>query len=224
MQLQRQGLYAIVSPPPLVSDELLFFSRVEALVAGGAARLQLRIKDDRDDRARLALIERVLRLCHDGGVPLVVNDRADLAFAAGADGVHVGDRDLPPPVARQILGPLALVGTSTHSLAQLVRADRDGGACHLALGPVWASPTKSGHADVTGIDVLRQACAATSLPVVAIGGITTEDRARQAVEAGAAFVAVVSALAGPDPDDVFSTTERFVRACAAASTSTRATG
>ncbi len=207
----RRGLYAIVSPPP-PGDDAAFLARVDAIVRGGAARLQLRIKDNRDDRARLALIERVLRVCRDGGVPLVVNDRADLAFAAAADGVHVGDRDLPPPFARRLLGPKALVGTSTHSVAQLVQADRDGGACHLALGPVWASPTKSGHADVTGVDVLRQACAATTLPVVAIGGITTEDRVRQAVDAGAAFVAVVSALQGDDVDAVFAATERFARA------------
>jgi thiamine-phosphate diphosphorylase len=208
-----RGLYAIVSPPSPDADVARFLGRVQSIVTGGAARLQLRIKDDRDDRARLALIERVLRICRDGGVPLLINDRADLAFAAAADGVHVGDRDLPPPFARRILGPASLVGTSTHSVAQLVQADRDGGACHLALGPVWASPTKSGHADVTGVDVLRQACAATTLPVVAIGGITTENRARQAVAAGAAFVAVVSALEGDDVDAVFDRTRSFVAAC-----------
>jgi thiamine-phosphate pyrophosphorylase len=213
-----RGLYAIVSPPLPGDDDTRFLRRVQAIVAGGAARLQLRIKDPRDDRARLALIERVLRHCRDGGVPLLVNDRVDLAFAAGADGVHVGDRDLPPPFARKVLGPAALVGTSTHSVAQLVQADRDGGACHLALGPVWASPTKSGHADVTGVDVLRQACAATTLPVVAIGGITTEERARQAVAAGATFVAVVSALEGDDADVVFERTSAFSRACATAET------
>jgi thiamine-phosphate diphosphorylase len=207
-----RGLYAIVSPPLAAVDEPAFFDRVDAIVRGGAVRLQLRIKDDRDDRARLALIEAVLRRCRDASVPLIVNDRVDLAAASGADGVHVGDRDLPPPLARRLLGPHALVGTSTHSLNQLVAADKEGGACHLALGPVWASPTKSGHADVTGVDVLRAACAATTLPVVAIGGITTEARARQAVDAGAAFVAVVSALQGDDPDKVFSATERFARA------------
>ena len=209
----RRGLYAIVSPPLAVADEPAFFDRVDAIVRGGAVRLQLRIKDARDDRARLTLIESVLRRCHDGDVPLIVNDRADLAAASGADGVHVGDRDLPPPFARRILGPQALVGTSTHSLEQLVAADHDGGACHLALGPIWASPTKSGHADVVGVDVLRAACAATRLPVVAIGGITTEDRARAAVDAGAAFVAVVSALEGDDPDAVFAATRRFAKAC-----------
>jgi thiamine-phosphate pyrophosphorylase len=212
MQSPSRGLYAIVSPPPLSSDEPAFLRRVEAIVRGGAARVQLRSKDDRDDRARLQLIEAVLRRCHDAGVPLVVNDRADLAFAAAADGVHVGDRDLPPPAARRILGPMALVGTSTHTVEQLVQADRDGGACHLALGPVWPSPTKSGHAAVTGVDVLRAACAATRRPVVAIGGITTEERARAAIAAGAAFVAVVSALQGDDPDAVFAATERFARA------------
>jgi thiamine-phosphate pyrophosphorylase len=206
-----RGLYAIVSPPP--STELApFLRRVDAILAGGAVRLQLRIKDQRDDRARLAVIEAVLRRCRDAQVPLLVNDRADLAFAAGADGVHVGDRDLPAATARRLLGPEALVGTSTHTLAQLQQADHEGGACHLALGPVWSSSTKSGHADVTGVDVLRAACAATTRPVVAIGGITTPDRARLAVEAGATFVAVISALEGDDPDAVHATTQKFARA------------
>jgi len=212
MDAHRRGLYAIVSPPRLAGEEAAFLRRVDAIVRGGAVRLQMRIKDDRDDRDRLQWIDAVLRRCREAGVPLIVNDRADLAFAAGADGVHVGDRDLPPPFARRILGSQALVGTSTHSLSQLVEADRGGGACHLALGPIWASPTKRGHADVTGVDVLRAACAATTLPVVAIGGITTEERAREAVQAGAAFVAVVSALQGDDPDVVFAATERFARA------------
>jgi thiamine-phosphate pyrophosphorylase len=210
---QRRGLYAIVSPPPPGGGLAGFLRRVDAILAGGAARLQLRIKDDRDDRARLALIDDVLRRCRAVDVPLLVNDRADLAFAAGADGVHVGDRDLPAPVARALLGPAALVGTSTHSLAQLRQADVEGGACHLALGPVWASPTKQGHADVVGVDVLRAACAATTLPVVAIGGITTVERARAAAAAGAAWVAVVSAIEGDDPDAVCATTRAFADAC-----------
>lgn len=214
--MSPRGLYAIVSPPPSTALEPAFLRRVAAILAGGAVRLQLRIKDDRDDRARLALIEAVLVRCRAAAVPLLVNDRADLAFASGADGVHVGDRDVPPPFARRILGPAALVGTSTHSLQQLVQAERDGGACHLALGPIWASPTKSGHADVVGVDVLRAACAQTALPVVAIGGITTEERARAAVDAGAAFVAVVSALEGDDPDAVYVATQRFARAAAPA--------
>jgi thiamine-phosphate pyrophosphorylase len=213
---QRRGLYAIVSPPPIGGDGAAFLRRVDAILAGGAVRLQLRIKDGRDDRARLAWIEDVLRRCRAVDVPLLVNDRADLAFAAGADGVHVGDRDLPAPVARTLLGPAALVGTSTHSLAQLRQADAEGGACHLALGPVWASPTKQGHADIVGVEVLRAACAATTLPVVAIGGITTVERARAAVAAGAAWVAVVSALEGDDPDVVCATTRAFADACRAA--------
>jgi thiamine-phosphate pyrophosphorylase len=211
------GLYAIVSPPSSSSsrDHERFLRRVEAIVRGGAARMQLRIKDDRDDRARLLLIEAVLRVVRDAGaarVPLLVNDRADLALAAGADGVHVGDRDLPPPWARRILGDDALVGTSTHSLAQLVATDAEGGACHLALGPIWSSPTKQGHAAVVGPDVLRDACAATRKPVVAIGGITTAERVAAVVAAGAAFAAVVSALEGDDADAVLATTERLARA------------
>ncbi len=210
------GLYAIVSPPMTSGEEAAFLRRVEAILAGGAARMQLRIKDDRDDRARLALIEAVLQRCRQAKVPLLVNDRTDLAAAARADGVHVGDRDLPAPMARRLLGREALVGTSTHSLLQLQEAAQDGGACHLALGPIWASSTKQGHAAVVGLDVLRAACRATELPVVAIGGITTPERAQAAALAGAAFVAVVSALEGRDPDAVCAVTQQLAAACASA--------
>ncbi len=211
------GLYAIVHPTPG------WQARLTAILDGGAARVQLRVKHAESDRAWLALIGEALALCRPRGVPLLVNDRADLAAAAGADGVHVGDTDLPPHLARRLVealvtGRRALVGTSTHSLSQLRSVDRgvDGGAGsagsaggtvgngpgadHIALGPIWDSPTKTGHADVVGVDVLRQACASTTTPIVAIGGITDPARAALAARAGAAFVAVVSALEpGPAP-------------------------
>ncbi len=206
------GLYAIVSP----SASLLL--RVQALLDGGIARLQLRVKGDLDDRAWLALAQEVQAKCAARQVAFVINDRADLAFAADC-GVHLGDRDLPSSCARRLLGRSALVGASTHDLEQLRGADVDGNACHLALGPVWLSSTKQTHPTV-GVDVLRQACATTSRPIVAIGGIDTPARAAEAARAGAAFVAVLKALSSDDVDSVHGLARRFALSFAAG----RATG
>lgn len=200
------GIYAIV-------DGL---DRVDALLDGGVARLQLRVKTIDNDRAWLALIEGAMERCRRRGVPLIVNDRADLAFAAIASGVHLGDKDLPPRHGRALLGPGALIGTSTHSLQQLKEADDEGGADHLALGPIWESPTKKGHAAVVGLDVLRAACKATQKPVVAIGGIVDVVRAAEVAAAGAAFAAVVSALDVDDAAALHLLTRRFSLAFAAA--------
>ena len=196
------GLYAIIQP------STTWAKRLEAVLHGGASRVQLRVKpgDGLTDRQWLALLGDAAVIADRFGVEVVANDRADLAFAAGV-GVHVGDTDLPPSFARRLLGPRATIGTSTHSVQQLLDVDSEGGrvgaagdagADHLALGPVWASPTKQGHAALVGLEALRTACASTQRPVVAIGGIVTPDRAADVVAAGAAFACAVSAFAGGD--------------------------
>lgn len=205
------GVYAIVSP----STSLPL--RLQALLDGGIARLQLRAKGATlDDRAWLGLADDLHASCAPRRVSFLINDRTDLAFAAGC-GVHLGDRDLPAAHARRMLGATALVGTSTHSLQQLRAADDDGHACHLALGPIWKSTTKHTH-PVVGVDALQQACSTTARPVVAIGGINTPARAAEAARAGAAFVAVVSALDPEDVETVHALTRRFALSFAAAST------
>jgi thiamine-phosphate pyrophosphorylase len=151
----------------------------------------------RGDRSVLAFAQAIVPLCRRHGVPVLVNDRADLARAADADGVHVGADDLPPLFARVVTGPGARVGTSTHTLDELRTAIAAGGADHLGFGPVYASTTKSGHADVTGLDRLAAACAASRLPIVAIGGITSPERCARATRAGASLVATASAFAHP---------------------------
>jgi thiamine-phosphate pyrophosphorylase len=216
---QAHGVYAILQPR---GGEAAMLDRLDAILRGGAVRVQLRVKpgDGLDDGAWLELLCTVAARCAPYGVSVVVNDRADLAFGARlrghAVGVHVGDRDLPPAVARALLGESALVGTSTHSLAQLRAMDHEGSACHLALGPIWASPTKQGHAAVVGDDVLAEACAVATRPVVAIGGITNPARAADVADAGAAFAAVVSAVDSDDLDAVHLMTRRLCLSFAAA--------
>jgi thiamine-phosphate diphosphorylase len=207
----RRGLYAIVQPSSSWKE------RLDAVLRGGAVRVQLRVKpaDGLTDRQWLAMVQQAKSLAAPFGVDVVVNDRPDIAFVAGV-GAHVGDTDLPPPDVRRLLGDAALVGTSTHSVAQLLDVVTAGGADHVALGPIWASPTKQGHADVVGGEALRAACARSSVPVVAIGGITGPVRAAEAITAGATWACAVSAFASDDIDAVWLTARRFSVAMAAA--------
>lgn len=219
------GIYAIVQPTGAWRERLV------AMIDGGVVRVQLRIKhnDVPNDRAALALIDDAIAICRPRGVPVIVNDRADLAFAAGADGVHVGDQDIPGRHVRRLLGPGALIGTSTHTLEQCRAACADvdafegdgaGGADHVALGPLWLSTTKQGHADVVGVDVLAAVAATTDVPLVGIGGINTTARVVDVARAGAAFAAVVSAFAVDDPVALHALVRRFSLSFVAANTRT----
>lgn len=163
----------------------------EALARGGAAIVQLRAKRV-PDRRLFELSEDARDGARRGGALFVVNDRPDIARMVGADGVHLGQDDLPPADARRLLGADAVIGHSTHSLAQL-RAAVAGPVDYVALGPIFATATKADAEAVVGLEALRSARALTDLPLVAIGGIDRE-RAAQAFAAGADGVAVISAL------------------------------
>jgi thiamine-phosphate pyrophosphorylase len=172
----------------------------EAFLAGGARFLQLRAKQlsGRDlMQAAAAIVERA----HARGAIVVVNDRADIARLTGADGVHVGQTDLAPADVRTIVGATALVGLSTHSVAQVEAARREP-VSYVAIGPVFASDTKATGYEALGIDRVREVAERaheSGLPVVAIGGVTL-DRAPEVLRAGADAVAVIGdLLTGGDP-------------------------
>lgn len=132
------------------------------------------------------------------GVSFVVNDRADVAALAGADGVHVGKEDLGVEEARHVMGPEKLVGLSTHDLEQFQRAAASS-ANYIAVGPVFSTATKANPDPVLGTEFLRKIRLLTDKPIVAIGGITLE-RAAAIIDAGADSVAVISdILRAPDP-------------------------
>ena len=163
----------------------------EILLAAGVRLIQYR--DKRASSRQLyetccQLAEEVRRA---GGI-FVVNDRADVARAVGADGVHLGQEDLPVELARRVLEPGKWVGYSTHSLAQVREADRSS-ADYIAFGPIFPTPSKEKPDPVVGLDGLRQARQATRKPLVAIGGITLE-KVRDVVAAGADSVAVIADL------------------------------
>ncbi len=123
----------------------------------------------------------------------IVNDRCDLALAVGADGVHLGQDDLPLAYARAIMGPEKIIGISTHNLHQVKEAT-SGGANYIGFGPIFRTGTKRDHEPVVGIEGLRLVRAHTPLPIFAIGGLTRE-QTPLVLEAGANGIAVVSALA-----------------------------
>jgi thiamine-phosphate pyrophosphorylase len=169
---------------------------LEACIAGGVDLVQLREKhlEARPllERARLAL-----RVCHDLGVPLVLNDRPDLALEAGADGVHVGQDDVPPALARRLLGSDALVGLSTHAPAQLDAAT-DQPVDYLSAGPVAPTPTKPGRPG-TGLEYLAYAAEHAGRPWFVTGGVTPETVPELASAGARRFVVVRWLTEAADP-------------------------
>lgn len=166
-----------------------------ALVEGGARLLQVRAKG-LGDRALCALALEVVTAAHAGGALVVVNDRPDVARIASADGVHVGQEDMPPADVRRLLPSPALVGLSTHDVSQ-IRAAPAGVVDYVAIGPVFATRSKAAPDPVVGLSGVAAARANTSLPLIAIGGITRANAA-DVIAAGAHGVAVVSEVMGAD--------------------------
>lgn len=186
----------------LVTDPSLCRGRgvvetVQEAVRGGVTLVQLRDKFA-STRERVAVGLALRDILQGTGVPLVVNDDIEAAVAIGADGVHVGQSDSAPHEARARLGSEAIVGLSCETVAHAMGADPrllD----YVGLGPVFATATKPGHADAMGLRTLAAACAATTLPAVAIGGVQL-DNLTPVLACGVRGVAVVSAICGqPDP-------------------------
>jgi thiamine-phosphate pyrophosphorylase len=175
-----------------------------AVIDGGCRMVQLREKDWPSGRL-LPLAERLRARARRAGVTFVVNDRVDLAVAVGADGVHLGQDDLPARVARPMLPPGMLLGVSTHSVSQ-AHAARDDGADYVAVGSMFATATKPDF-ELVGPGLVRKLRPDIRVPLIGIGGITHENVA-EVVRAGAGGVAVISAVcAAPDP---MAATRRFL--------------
>ena len=164
---------------------------------GGARVLQLRAKD-LPSGALLDLADALVAVADHYEAIVIVNDRVDVARLARADGVHVGQEDLPPAIAREQLGPDAVVGFSTHTVPQLEAALREP-VSYVAVGPVFGTSTKETGYTAVGLELVSAAARLNGLrPVVAIGGVTLAN-ARSAIDAGASSVAVISDLLVGDP-------------------------
>jgi len=180
---------------------------LDAVLGAGVDIIQLREKG-LEAREELGLLEVFADACRRHGRLLAVNDRADVALAAEADVLHLGQDDLPVPVARAILGPEPLIGRSSHSQAQADAAATEPGADYFCAGPVWTTPTKPGR-PATGLRLLRHAAqSAPARPWFAIGGISL-GRLDEVLAAGATRVVVVRAIT--EADDPAAATEEFAR-------------
>ena len=165
--------------------------QVELLAAGGASLIQLREKRASPIEFYRQAID-AMSVARMLGVQIIINDRVDIAIAVKADGVHLGQDDLPPDRARQLLGKSRVIGFSTHVLKQALEADA-AGIDYLAIGPVFQTCTKDNPNAVVGLETVSEIRRLVSTPLVAIGGITLET-ARTVIEAGANSVAVISDL------------------------------
>ena len=170
---------------------------LQATLRGGVDVVQLRLKDGDDDEV-IATARRYAAVCRRHGVPLILNDRPDLVEAADADGVHVGQDDVPVARARELVGRERIVGLSTHSPQQIDDAAADPEIDYIGVGPVHATPTKPGRPAV-GLELVRYAAAHAATPFFAIGGIDGGNVA-EVRSAGATRIAVVRAITdAPDP-------------------------
>ncbi len=182
--LEQARLYLVTSP----SENL--FSVVESALHGGLNLVQYRHKDA-DDMVKLAEAYKLCQLCHAYGALFIVNDRVDLAIAVNADGVHLGQKDLPVDLAREILGSQKIIGKSTTNPEEMEKAIAEG-ADYIGVGPVYETPTKPNKA-AAGLEYVRYAVNNSTLPWFAIGGIDTNNII-EVLKAGATRVAVVRAI------------------------------
>ncbi len=180
----------MISGPLLPGADLL--DVVHEAVLGGADVIQLRDKRG-SDRDQLEQLKRLLPVTRALGVPLIVNDRPDIAQKAGADGVHLGQEDGSLADAIAVLGPDAIYGRSTHSYEQALTAEREG-FDYIGVGPVFVTPTKAGRPAI-GLETVQVVSRALEIPFVAIGGID-DSNVEDVLGAGARAVAVVRAVMG----------------------------
>ncbi|MDO8446616.1 MAG: thiamine phosphate synthase [Deltaproteobacteria bacterium] len=203
--MKIKGLYAIIDNSILPS-----FSNAEIakkVLTGGAQILQLRGKG-LSSKELLEQAREIRELTRTAGAILIVNDRADIALLSDADGVHLGQDDLPISEARKILGKEKMIGISTHSLEQAVKAEQEG-ADYIGFGPVFGTKTKADAEGAKGLRALLEVKQRVSIPVVAIGGINLENMG-EVIDAGPDGAAVISAII--KAENIEDATRKFVEA------------
>lgn len=197
------GLYVILDP--LVSPDRSLSDVLKTAATAGARMFQYRNKTAPMKEAYAQALP-LRKIAHELGVLFIVNDRCDLALAVDADGVHLGQGDLPLHLARKVMGADKLIGISTHN-PQQVSAATAGGPDYLGFGPIFPPGSKADHDPVVGLQGLRAIRSLTALPIFAIGGITV-DRTEEVMRAGADGVAVISAIL--KAPDIFRAVNDFV--------------
>jgi thiamine-phosphate pyrophosphorylase len=206
MSFELPKLYAITDRR---LSGLSHAEQVARLIDGGATFIQLREKH-LSPREFYEEAGDALKVARERGVKLIINDRVDIALALGADGVHLGQDDMPPEAARALLGVGAVIGFSTHNVEQAIAAARLP-VDYIAVGPVFATASKENPDPVIGLEGLRRVRAAVpSIPLVAIGGVTREN-APSVLDSGADSVAVISAIHSlENPSEITRLTRDFL--------------
>ncbi len=193
MKLPGKGLYAIT--PTQAKTDAQIIDDVIAIIKGGACMLQYR---DKRPKSNIHLARQLLQICRTANIPLIINDRIDLAETIGADGVHLGKNDTDIVQARKRLGPEMIIGISCYNDLNRALEAENLGASYVAFGRFFPSSSKP-LASPAHIDILRQAKTRITIPVVAIGGILPEN-APQLLAAGANMLAVIGGLFNECPE------------------------
>jgi len=196
----------------LITDRKLFKAQcslclaIEDALKAGVKVIQLREKD-LPTRELLNMTYMMRDLTEQYNARLFINDRADIALAVGADGVHLGQNNIPAHAVRKISGNKLLIGVSTHGIDEAIEAEKDG-ADFITLGPIYRTPSKMEYGESIGIKTLKEVRAIVSIPIFAIGGIKL-DKVKEVTEAGADGVALISAIL--TAENIKETTEKFMR-------------
>ena len=183
-----EGLY-FVTDRKLSKQGIL--KDVKQVIGAGCKIVQYREKE-KSSEEMFKEAKQLAELCKSKDVLFIVNNRVDIALAVDADGVHLGQNDLPLDLARKILGKGKIIGTSNHSVKE-VKQSESAGADYISVGPVFYTDTKKDAGPVLGLELLKQVRAITKLPIVAIGGVN-EENIEEVLQAGANSVAIISAI------------------------------
>jgi thiamine-phosphate pyrophosphorylase len=187
----RYGLYVITDEG--IARGLSHVEIARKVAEGGADVIQLRDKA-RTGKDMLSIAVQIREIARSSGVTFIINDRLDLAMASDADGVHLGQEDLPVPFARRVSPRGFIIGTSVRTVQEALIAETEG-ADYVALSPIFDTPTKSDAGPGKGLERLKEIKSAVSIPVIAVGGIG-RGNVRQVMDAGADGVVVISAIVG----------------------------
>ena len=203
MNFEMKGIYAITDTANYSSQIML--AKTDEILRSGARILQYRNKQA-DEKTRITEATQLYELCRHYSVPLIINDDISLAISIGADGIHLGKSDLSIPAARKQLGSKAIIGCSCYNDLDRAHNAVNDGANYIAFGAFFPSPTKPDAVRATP-ELINQIKQKYDLPVVAIGGITTEN-GQSLIDAGADMLAVVSGLYASD--NPFNTTRKYI--------------
>ncbi len=168
-----------------------FFETIEEAIAGGVTMIQLREKNI-DSRPFYERAVRLAEITKSAGVPLIINDRIDIALAVKADGVHIGQSDMPIEIAGCLLGPKSIIGVSVSTPEEARLAEIEG-ANYIAVSPIWSTPTKTDTPEAVGLSGTSEIASVVDIPCIGIGGINI-DNAASVIHSGCDGIAVVSAI------------------------------